>query len=152
MVDYVFTAFANLESSMLYDIMALREEVFTFEQKCTERDLDGLDKEAIHIYAVENDGLFAVARILPPGVYRPNIVSFGRLAIKQSYRSKGYGKAIMCHVIQYIDRHYPDIPIEFSAQLYLQHFYEELGFKAIGDVYEEAGIAHISMVKQSVEE
>ena len=35
--------------------------------------------------------------------------------------------------------------IKLSAQLYVRNLYESVGFKAVSDIYEEAGIEHIKM-------
>ncbi len=145
MIEYYITPFEFLDRATLYDIMALREQVFTFEQKCTDRDLDALDKQAIHVYGAIDDNIIATARILPPDVYKPGIVSFGRLAVNKSCRNKGYGKDIMLQVLHYIESNYPNIPVEFSAQKYLQKFYESLEFKVAGEPYDEGGIPHIKM-------
>ena len=37
--------------------------------------------------------------------------------------------------------------IKISAQKYLEQFYNNLGFKTIGESYLEDGIPHIAMVK-----
>jgi ElaA protein len=148
MVTYKISAFETLTPTQLYDIMTLREEVFTLEQHCTVADFDGLDKQAIHIFALEDSETIATMRILPPDVYKAGVVSFGRLAVKKFYRGKGYAKAMMDLALQYIAEHFSNVPIQFSAQLYLQKFYESFGFKAIGDIYEEAGILHIKMLKE----
>lgn len=137
--------FLSLTAPLLYDIMALREEVFTLEQKCTERDLDGLDKYAIHVVGAVDNRVIATGRILPPNIYKAGKVSFGRLAIQQRFRRKGYGDELLTIIIKYIGDNYDNIPIEFSSQLYLKHFYEKYGFIACGEIYSEGGIPHIMM-------
>lgn len=149
MIEYYITPFEFLDRATLYDIMALREQVFTFEQKCTDIDLDALDKQAIHVYGIIDEEIIATARILPPGVYKSGIVSFGRLAVANDYRGKGYGKDIMLQVLHYIESNYPNIPVEFSAQKYLQNFYEDLNFQASGQPYDEGDIPHIKMLTRN---
>ena len=123
MFEFRHMLFESLSNAQLYDIMALREEVFTLEQKCTERDFDGLDKKAIHV--------FAVARILPKGVYKKGVVSFGRLAVKKSHRGRGCGRETMHSILNYINRYYPGIPVRFSAQQYLKIFMRALALKQL---------------------
>jgi ElaA protein len=48
--------------------------------------------------------------------------------------------------IQAIKEHYNETDIKISAQCYLNKFYNNLGFKAIGEDYLEDGIPHIAMV------
>ena len=42
-------SFHELRPTVLHDIYALRSEVFVVEQNCIYQDIDGKDKEAIHI-------------------------------------------------------------------------------------------------------
>ncbi len=144
-MEYHIQSFDLLSLSDLYDILALREEVFSLEQKCTDLDHDGLDKQAVHLYGKSDGKMIATARILPPNLYKPDVVSFGRVAIQKSHRGKGLGQEVIKKVLDYIHEHYPNIPIQFSAQKYLQKFYESFGFVAYGDEYDEAGILHIAM-------
>ncbi|MFG1491853.1 GNAT family N-acetyltransferase [Oceanospirillum sp. HFRX-1_2] len=37
--------------------------------------------------------------------------------------------------------------IKIGAQVYLQKFYESLGFEAVSEPYDEDGIPHIDMIK-----
>jgi ElaA protein len=147
MIRWKWLDFSELTVNQLYDIMSLREDVFTFEQQCKERDLDGLDKKAIHLIGMQNNKIIACVRILPPGIYKKDVVTGGRMAVAEEFRGQGIGKQIMRRILTHIKKHYPNIPIEFSAQLYLKKFYEGFGFNAYGGVYDEGGIAHIAMRK-----
>lgn len=40
--------------------------------------------------------------------------------------------------------------IKIGAQVYLQNFYESLGFKTINDGYDEDSIPHIDMIRTSI--
>jgi ElaA protein len=144
-IQWKILPFELITINDLYDILALREEVFALEQKCTAIDLDGLDKRAIHVIGKINEQIMATARILPPNVYLKDKVSFGRLAIKKHLRGKGFGDELMDIIFQYIKSNFPGIPIEFSAQLYLKTFYEKHGCTAFGAVYDDGGIPHIYM-------
>lgn len=145
MIIWYWYKFSELSLDQLYDVMSLREQVFTHEQHCTETDLDGLDKQALHLIGTQDDELIAYARVLPKGVYYKDAIRFGRLVIPQEYRGKGLGKQMMQEIVNYIAANYPKIPVKFSAQLYLRAFYEGFGFHAAGDTYDEGGIPHIKM-------
>jgi len=145
-VTYKMIPFESLSPSILYDTLALREEVFNIEQQCNVADLDSLDKHAIHAIGQCDGIVCAVARILPPDVYKSNVVSFGRFAVKKKYRRKKLGYQLMDKVVNYINTHYPNLPIEISAQLYLKKFYTRFRFKTIGQPYDEGGILHVKMV------
>ena len=45
--------FEQLTAAQLYDIMALRQEVFVVEQTCAYQDADGKDQKSYHVWAEE---------------------------------------------------------------------------------------------------
>jgi ElaA protein len=146
-IVYEIIPFESLSPGILYDILALREAVFTTEQKCSLPDLDDLDKQALHAIGQHHGVICATVRILPPGTYKENAVSFGRLAVEKSFRKKGIGMQLMQKVMHYIDIHYPGSPVNISAQLYLKAFYKRLGFQPLDEPFDEGGISHINMIK-----
>lgn len=145
MIQWQVFPFGLLDVSTLYDIVQLRAAVFYHEQKCFDVDLDGLDKQSFHVVGSDGERVIATARILPPGLYKPKKVSFGRVAVQKSFRGHGYGKAIMTLILEYLKDHFPGVDIEFSAQLYLKKFYEQVGFVAFDEIYDEGSIPHIRM-------
>lgn len=147
MIDWLIQPFQKLTNENLYDMLMLREEVFTLEQKCSARDCDDLDKKAIHILGIHNGELVAYARVLPPELNQNMNVSFGRFAIKKDFRKKGIAYEMMEVICNYIRDTFPNYPIQCSAQIYIKEFYEKFGFKAIGNVYDDGGIPHITMEK-----
>lgn len=56
----------------------------------------------------------------------------------------------MLEALNRIARHYPGMPVRVSAQNYLEHFYNSLGFYANSDIYEEDGIPHRHMLQASL--
>ena len=147
MTEFKFVSFNDLSLEQLYEILALRESVFTFEQKCNEPDLDGLDKKAVHLVGYQRKKLVTCARILPADAFEKESISFGRLVVHSDHRGTGLGKVAMEKIVQYILRNYPNTPIKCSAQHYLQSFYESLGFQVEGEPYDEGGIPHVTMVR-----
>lgn len=45
--------------------------------------------------------------------------------------------------------HHSGISIQCSARAYLKQFYENLGFKVHGELYEEDGFPHLAMVRDA---
>ena len=91
MITWQWYKFNELRLEQLYDVMALRVAIFTHEQHCTADDLDGLDKQALHLLGLQNNMIVAYARVLPKGVYYQDAISFGRLVIPKKHRGKGLG-------------------------------------------------------------
>jgi len=139
--------FKELTVSELYKILQLRSKVFVVEQDCVYQDIDGKDESALHILGIKEDKLVAYTRCFKPGDYF-NEASIGRVVVEKSQRKYKFGYDIMNASIEAINNHYNTTLIKISAQCYLDKFYTNLGFNAIGNEYLEDGIPHIAMVKE----
>lgn len=145
MLDITTKTFQELTTQELYDILQLRSEVFVVEQDCVYQDIDGKDQKALHVLGYKNNVVVAYTRIFKPGDYFEK-ASIGRVVVAKKERQHKYGYDIMEASIQAIKEHYNETNIKISAQCYLNKFYNNLGFKAIGEDYLEDGIPHIAMV------
>lgn len=130
----------------LYTILRLRNQVFIVEQSCVYQDLDNKDIYCHHLMLFENKLLVAYARLVPPGLSYDEM-SIGRVLTSKEVRGKGAGRKLMALAIENCRKIFGDGPIKIGAQHYLKQFYNDLGFKETGDVYDEDGIDHIHMVK-----
>jgi len=146
-VQLTWSKFHTLTVDQLYTILALRFEVFVREQRCFYLDPDGKDKIALHLLGEKDNRLCTYLRLFLPTDTEPYL-NFGRVVTARSMRHQGYGRRLMEELLRYCQAHYPGVLIICSAQAYLQKFYEEYGFQADGELYEEAGIAHIAMRKK----
>ncbi|HCE57713.1 MAG TPA: GNAT family N-acetyltransferase [Prolixibacteraceae bacterium] len=144
-MPFVFKAFQELTVDELYDILQLRSEIFVVEQTCIYNDLDGFDKEAVHLLSKKEGRIIAYARLLKPGTRFANF-SIGRVVVKESERGTGLGIELMNAAKNYIINELGATKIKISAQSYLQRFYENLGFHIVTEIYLEDGIPHYGMV------
>ncbi len=146
--------FKDLTVYELYDIMALRQEVFVVEQNCPYLDADGKDLDGWHLMGRNTDPsrdsregvLLAYTRLLPKGIAYENYASIGRVITSPKGRGMGYGQRLMQESILKIKALYPDAPVKIGAQTYLLKFYQSLGFVSTGEEYMEDGIPHTSMI------
>jgi ElaA protein len=134
--------FAELSTSELYAILALRERVFVVEQKCAYQELDGRDAVCRHLWAEQGGAIVAYLRIVPAGA-RFDEVSIGRVVTAPEVRGAGLGRELMIRGIAACGA----VPIRVMAQAYLEKFYAELGFARVSDLYDEDGIMHVDMIK-----
>lgn len=141
--------FEQLTNIELYEILQLRSEVFVVEQDCAYQDLDGKDEKALHIIGIKEGKIVAYTRCFKPGDYFKE-ASIGRVVVKNSQRKYKFGNDIMKASVEAIKNHYKTNLIKISAQCYLDKFYTNLGFKAIGEGYLEDGIPHIAMIKNEL--
>jgi ElaA protein len=150
MLHWKWKTFPELTLDELYELLAIRQEVFVVEQRSIYQDADGYDRGAHHLLGTlgepEAPVLAAYLRVLPPELKYPE-VSFGRVVIAPSVRRQGRGKELVEKGLAFIETHYPRTPIRIGAQQYLRRFYEGFGFRAVGDVYDEDGIPHIDMLR-----
>jgi ElaA protein len=133
--------FNDLTPTQLYDILQLRELVFTIGQQCSEPDIDDVDRTAMHYVKYDGDKLVAYLRVYSAD----NQLKLGRIVVHPEQQGKGLGKGMMVEVVEYLRCQHPDKGIEMSAQYYLQKFYQALGFETVSDIYLEAGIEHVYM-------
>lgn len=134
--------FKQLTVDELYELLRVRSEVFVVEQDCVYQDMDGDDKQAIHVWLTEGSKVVALARVCPAGVHLPTI-SIGRVIT--TVRGKGYGKQIMLAAIKVAQEHFGATCIDIEAQEYAKGFYEGVGFKQTSDTFMLDGIPHIKM-------
>jgi ElaA protein len=143
----LFKHFNDLSADELHDILRLRLEVFVVEQTCIYQDLDGKDKDSIHMVWRDNDQrMIGTCRVLPPGLSYPEL-SIGRIVTSPSVRGKGLGHQLMREVLAYIQANYVgSTSIRISAQSHLEGFYQSHGFVTTGKEYLEDGIPHMEML------
>lgn len=150
MLHWQWKPFKALTVEELYQVLALRSEVFVVEQKSIYLDADGYDRRAQHLLGLQPEApepaLEAYLRVLPPGLKYPE-ASLGRVVTSPRARRHGHGKALVERGLAFIEANYPGVAVRIGAQHYLQRFYEGFGFRRISDVYDEDGIPHIDMLR-----
>ena len=124
------------------EVAALRTRVFVEEQGVpAEIEQDAHDATAVHALAEDDEGrVVATGRLL----VRDGRAVIGRMAVDAAARGRGYGAAVLAEL------HRQAVAlglteVELHAQLPARGFYERAGYTAVGGVYEEAGIAHVTM-------
>ncbi|MGK7888401.1 MAG: GNAT family N-acetyltransferase [Leptolyngbyaceae cyanobacterium] len=138
-------------------IQAIRRQVFQEEQGVSaELEFDGNDEAAIHLLAYQGDRAVGTTRIrylsgasipIPADVSLQNsevVAKIERVAVLPEYRGQKIGQQLMEGAIAYLTQQ-QITAIKLNAQLSVQLFYEHLGFQPQGEVFDEAGIPHITM-------
>ena len=120
-------------------LSSIRHTVFVEEQGVpVELELDGEDASARHAAAFSDDGrLVGTGRMLASG-------KIGRMAVSQSMRRQGIGRALLDALVAEAKR-LKLVEVSLGAQLPAVAFYERAGFKAYGDIFLDAGIDHKMM-------
>ncbi|MCU0468705.1 MAG: GNAT family N-acetyltransferase [Arcicella sp.] len=141
--------FKELNTTELYQILQLRNEVFIVEQNCPFQDLDDKDFQCYHLIGFDTDSqrIVAYTRIVPAGISYEE-ASIGRVVTSPSARGGGVGKVLMQKSIELLEELFGGVPIRIGAQYYLKKYYESFGFQQVGEIYLEDGIEHITMLRQ----
>jgi ElaA protein len=142
-MDIIVKKFEELDVNELYEIMQARAAVFVVEQECAYQDLDGVDKEAYHVYLREDGQMVAYLRVLDKGK-RLDEVSVGRVISLK--RGLGLGKTLMQAGLQVAKEKFGAKVVKVGAQVQAKGFYESVGFRQVSGEYDEDGIPHIYMI------
>ncbi len=138
---------AHKSSKEWQAVKAIRTRVFIEEQHCPcEMEWDRYEEISRHVLGLVDGQPMAAARWRMLAYRQRPAARLERFSVLQEYRGKGYGKALVSWVIE--DARRAGLG-EFivHAQQHLEDFYRSLGFKTIGDPFEEVGIPHIRMVR-----
>lgn len=134
------------------ELSQIRQQVFIVEQQVpVEDEWDALDEAAIHFLVIQGGQAIGCARLLIEEIHHQPHFHIGRVALLKPFRNQGHGQALMKFVLAYCTAHAPH-SIYLHAQVDRQAFYERLGFVAQGNIFMDAGIPHITMYWQSVEQ
>lgn len=117
----------------------IRFDVFCVEQRVPEAlEWDGIDGACLHAIAEDRDGRpIGCGRLLPDA-------HVGRMAVRSAWRGYGVGSALLDHLVA-LARARGDAKVMLNAQTHALPFYARHGFVAIGEPFDEAGIAHMAM-------
>ncbi|WP_110113410.1 GNAT family N-acetyltransferase [Bacillus sp. CGMCC 1.16541] len=127
------------------DAYAVRKKVFVDEQNVpVEEEIDQYEDEATHIVVYDQNH--------PVGAGRFRIVDgYGkieRICVLPSHRQHGVGKQIMLYMEHVASTH--DVnKLKLNAQTQAEAFYQKLGYKTISDEFLDAGIPHVTMIKET---
>lgn len=127
-------------------ITRAREAVFFLEQRVPVPDADSVDARSVFFWMEDTERVVAFLRLIPAGVVYPE-VSVGRVLVDAACRRQGLCRRLMDEALHYVETEWGPQPIRISAQRYIADFYAALGFEPVTDVYTEAGIPHIGMLR-----
>jgi predicted GNAT family N-acyltransferase len=124
-------------------VLQLRHAVFCEEQGVPEREeLDGRDREGVHLVAVAGEQVLATCRL----VFVGPTVQFSRLAVEIHARRQGIASALLT-LADAEAQAGGARRLVLHAQTYARSLYERAGYEPRGRVFMEAGIEHIAMEK-----
>ncbi|WP_047982360.1 GNAT family N-acetyltransferase [Ornithinibacillus contaminans] len=124
----------------------VRTTVFVEEQHVpAEEELDEHDKSAIHFVGFEGDQPIAASRLR-------FVESYGkleRICVLHEFRGKSYGKEIILAMEEVIKEN-GYTKAKLNAQTHAETFYQKLGYETVSGEFMDAGIPHVTMIKQQL--
>lgn len=122
----------------------VRTVVFVEEQQVPpEEELDQYDEKAIHFVGYVGDAPVAASRLR----FVDSNGKLERICVLASERGKSYGKMIMQRMESEIKKHGYD-KAKLNAQTHAEAFYKRLGYETISGEFMDAGIPHVTMIKE----
>jgi len=146
----VSKTWGEFEPDEVFEMAVLRSEVFFLEQKITEEEFDRFDRDprTRHLWFADERGMVGYLRIVHDQEAAPRHEgipdSLGRMVVRQDARGSGVAGRLMQAALDIAG----DSPLYLHAQTYVTELYARFGFEARGDVFDEAGIPHILMIRQ----
>lgn len=126
------------------DAFHIRKVVFVEEQNVSiEEEMDQYDKSAIHFVGYLHEKPIAASRLRWVHSYG----KLERLCILKNYRGKSYGTKMIQEMESKILKN-GYYQAKLNAQTHAIKFYKQLGYNVISDEFMDAGIPHVTMVKQ----
>jgi predicted GNAT family N-acyltransferase len=120
------------------ELQRIRRTVFIEEQQVSDSDeWDDDDAVSAHVLVRLNRDPVGTGRLNPAG-------KIGRIAVIAGARGRGIGGLILSHLLDEARRRGIRRPY-LHAQLQALPFYEKLGFRSEGGVFDEAGLPHVRM-------
>lgn len=122
----------------------IRKTVFVAEQKIPlDLELDAYDNSSIHLLALKDQDAVATGRLRDVSASLGNI---SRIAVLPEHRGSGLGKAIVQQLEEIArERHLKEL--ELFPHVYLEKFYQGLGYRKTEDAGTVGAHTLIRMVK-----
>lgn len=126
------------------DALSVRTAVFVKEQNVPPNiEVDQYEEESIHFVGYKNNIPIAAGRIRFDGEYG----KLERISVLKEYRGNSYGRKVI-HAMEAEILNQGYVKAKLHSQTHAESFYKQLGYITISDEFMEAGIPHITMVKE----
>lgn len=122
--------------------LMIRKAVFITEQNVPkEREIDCFESSSIHFLAYYNEKPVGTGRFR----IKENCIKFERIAILKAFRGKGIGKKLLQTMQEITKKKYPSYQVMADVQVKAIPFYQNLGWRIVGNFFFDTGIEHQTM-------
>ncbi|GAA0593372.1 GNAT family N-acetyltransferase [Virgibacillus siamensis] len=137
------TTDSDTEKELAFDV---RTKVFVDEQNVPpEEELDEFDqdRETVHFTGYENDELIAASRLRFVDSYG----KLERICVLKGHRGNAHGTQLILAMENRIQQQNLT-KAKLNSQTHAVDFYKRLGYEVVSGEFMDAGIPHVTMVKQ----
>jgi predicted GNAT family N-acyltransferase len=122
----------------------VRVKVFVNEQNVPmEEEVDEFEDEAVHFLLTDGEKAVGAGRLrVVDGIGKVE-----RICVLSTHRKGGSGKLIM-DKIEETAKEKGLKKLKLHGQTQAEGFYQKLGYETVSDVFMEAGIPHVTMIKE----
>ncbi|MFD1735364.1 GNAT family N-acetyltransferase [Bacillus salitolerans] len=126
------------------DALTVRREVFIEEQQVPEEEeIDQFEDICTHVVVYDGDKPVAAGRLRE---YDHNVGKMERICVLSSYRGQNLGVLVM-NKLEELSKERGYSTLKLNAQTHAEGFYSKIGYETISDIFMDAGIPHVTMVK-----
>jgi len=136
--------FGKKGEALYEDALYVRRLVFVDEQRVPlEEEIDQFEDEALHFVLYDETNPIGAGRFR---LLDQTTAKIERICVLPTARKTGAGRLLMEHIEQVAKQHGAK-KAKLNAQTHAELFYKKLGYETISDVFLDAGIPHVTMIK-----
>jgi predicted GNAT family N-acyltransferase len=125
------------------DALKVRREVFIEEQQVPEEEeIDQFEDVCTHVVVYDNEKPVAAGRLRD----YDGLGKMERICVLASHRNHGLGKVVM-DKLEELAKEKRFHKLKLNAQTHAEGFYARIGYETVSDVFMDAGIPHVTMIK-----
>jgi predicted GNAT family N-acyltransferase len=125
------------------DALKVRREVFIVEQQVPEEEeIDQYEDVCTHVVVFDNEQPVAAGRLRD----YDGVGKMERICVLPTHRSHGLGKVVM-DKLEELAQEKGFKKLKLNAQTHAEGFYSKIGYETVSDIFMDAGIPHVTMVK-----
>ncbi|WP_066187143.1 MULTISPECIES: GNAT family N-acetyltransferase [Gracilibacillus] len=129
---------------VLADGYKVRFEVFVDEQQVPkDLEIDEWEEAATHFVGYRNNQPIAASRMRFVDQY----AKMERICVVKAHRNQGLGKELLLFM-EDVAKKQQYTKAKLNGQIQAVDFYQHLGYHIVSDEFLDAGIPHVTMVKQ----
>jgi predicted GNAT family N-acyltransferase len=148
-MDWKCCEFGQLSSDELYLLLRARNAVLVVENAHVHLDIDGKDKQALHVFAIDTRAqqrsVEGYARLLPGDDIDPETI-IDKFLTSAARRDDDTAEQLLRRALSHARERWPGAPVRIHSPIYREAFYSRFGFRKVDGPFLEHGMPYIGMI------